>query len=96
MLIHQVISKSYNVAFFWTTDSSVANIVVVYQRKEHMVGREFTEFVSPKDQEKMIRRGQAREGGGKDVISMYEFKARRKDGTEFGADISVNRYLSKL
>lgn len=57
--------------------------------EDEMVGHPFTEFVSSEYRNLMVERGFAREEG-KDVSGFYEFKAQRKDGTEFSAEISVS------
>ncbi len=59
------------------------------QTADEMVGHVFTEFVSPEHREVMIQRGRAREQG-EDVASYYGFKALRKDGTQFDAEISAS------
>jgi PAS domain S-box-containing protein len=59
------------------------------QSEDEMVDHAFTSFVSPKHRNLMVERGQEREEG-EDVPSRYEFKALRKDGTEFDAELSVS------
>jgi diguanylate cyclase (GGDEF)-like protein/PAS domain S-box-containing protein/putative nucleotidyltransferase with HDIG domain len=58
--------------------------------EEDMVGRPFTDFVSPEHRELMVERACARQRG-EDVPAQYEFKALRKDGTDFDAEMSVSR-----
>jgi PAS domain S-box-containing protein len=59
------------------------------QSEDEMVGQPFIDFVAPESRNLMLERGQAREAGER-VPSHYEFKALRKDGTEFDAEISVS------
>ncbi len=59
------------------------------QSEDEMVGCTFTDFVSPRHRSLMMERACAREKG-EDVPGSYEFKARRKDGTEFDAEISIS------
>ncbi len=87
-------------------DSSIDGIVVVWgeeillvnqemvmmfgcQSRDEMVGHSFTEFVSPEYRELMAERGPTREKG-QSVSNRYEFKALRRDGTHFDAELSVN------
>jgi PAS domain S-box-containing protein len=56
---------------------------------DEMVGHSWTEFVSPEYRDMMAKRGVARVEG-EDVPSRYEFKALRKDGTQFDAELSVS------
>jgi diguanylate cyclase (GGDEF)-like protein/PAS domain S-box-containing protein/putative nucleotidyltransferase with HDIG domain len=58
--------------------------------EEDMVGRPFTDFVSPEHRELMVERASARQAGER-IPAQYEFKALRKDGTDFDAEISVSR-----
>lgn len=58
------------------------------QREKEMVGHTFTDFVSPEYRSLMAERGFARERG-EHIPSHYEFKALRKDGIEFDAELSV-------
>jgi PAS domain S-box-containing protein len=60
------------------------------EREEEMVGRPFTDFISPEHRELMAGRGRAREEG-QDEPERYEFKALRKDGSEVYAELSVSR-----
>ena len=60
-----------------------------FERDEEMIGRPFTDFVSPKDRPLLAGRGTEKEVG-KEVPSRYEFKALRKDGGEFVAEISLS------
>jgi PAS domain S-box-containing protein len=60
-----------------------------YESEEEVVGHPFTNLVSPEYRELMVERGYARERG-EDVLAQYEFKALRKDGSEFDAEISVS------
>jgi PAS domain S-box-containing protein len=60
-----------------------------YQNEDEMVGHTFADFISPEYRNLMVERGQAREKG-EDVPSRYEFKALRKGGTEFDAELSVS------
>ena len=57
--------------------------------EEDMVGRPLTEFVAPEDRELMVERTYAR-GKGQNVPTHYEFRALRKDGTKFDAELSVS------
>jgi PAS domain S-box-containing protein len=61
-----------------------------YESEEEVVGHPFTNLVSPEYRELMVERGYAREKG-QDALARYEFKALRRDGSEFDADISVSR-----
>jgi len=63
-----------------------------YQHEEEMADLKMTDMVSPKDLEMLLKRAEARERG-KNVPSQYEFRARRKDGTEFLAEVSVSRII---
>jgi PAS domain S-box-containing protein len=60
-----------------------------YEREEEIVGRPFTDFVSPGQRDMMLARAQARREG-REVPSMYELRVLRKDGSEFDAEISVS------
>jgi PAS domain S-box-containing protein len=60
-----------------------------YESDDQIVGRPFTDFVSPDYRELMVQRGQARNEG-RDVPDHYEFKALRRDGSELDAEISVS------
>ena len=60
-----------------------------FQNEAEMAGRKFTEFVSPTYRNSMAQMGLNREKG-KEVPGRYEFKALRKNGTEFDAEISVS------
>jgi PAS domain S-box-containing protein len=60
-----------------------------YESDDEIVGRPFTDFLSPDYRELMAQRGQARNEG-QDVPDRYEFKALRKDGSELDAEISVS------
>jgi PAS domain S-box-containing protein len=60
-----------------------------YEREEDIVGRPFTDLVSPEHRAMMLARAQARREG-REVPSRYEFRALRKDGSEFDAEISVS------
>lgn len=60
-----------------------------FEREEEMIGLPFTDFVSPKDRGLMSEKGSVRKTR-KDVPSRYEFKALRKDGEEFVAELSVS------
>jgi two-component system cell cycle sensor histidine kinase/response regulator CckA len=55
---------------------------------DEMLGHIFTEFVSPECRDLMQGRGLDREEG-VDVPGRYEFKALRRDGTQFEAELSV-------
>lgn len=61
-----------------------------YQSEDEMIGKDFTDFVSPEYRKMMVERGHAREEGD-DVTDQYEFKALHKDGHEFDAELSVSR-----
>ena len=54
-----------------------------------MLGRPFTDSVSPEYRGLMAERACARQRG-QDVPAHYEFKALRKDGTDFDAEMSVS------
>jgi PAS domain S-box-containing protein len=58
------------------------------QKADEMVGHPFTEFVSPEHRDLMVERGRTREKG-EYAPSDYEFKALRKDGSRFDAELSV-------
>jgi PAS domain S-box-containing protein len=60
------------------------------ESEEEMVGRPFTDFVSPEYRKLMAERAYAREQG-QDEPDRYEFKALRKDGSEVCAEISASR-----
>jgi PAS domain S-box-containing protein len=60
-----------------------------YESDDEIVGRPFTDFVSPDYRELMVQRGQARNEG-RDVPDRYEFKALRRDGSELDAEICVS------
>ncbi len=60
------------------------------QSDEEMVSHSFSEFISPEYRELLVERGYAREKG-QDEPEQYEYKALRKDGSEFDAEISVTR-----
>jgi diguanylate cyclase (GGDEF)-like protein/PAS domain S-box-containing protein len=59
------------------------------ESEEEMVGRPLTDFVTPEHRELMVERSYAR-GKGQDAPDHYEFRALRKDGTEFDAELSVS------
>jgi PAS domain S-box-containing protein len=61
-----------------------------YQSEEEVVGRPFTDFVSAEYREMMAERGYARDRGERGP-DRYEFKALRKDGSEFDAEVSISR-----
>jgi len=62
--------------------------VLGLQSEEEIIGRPFTDFVSPDHRELMVERGLARERGGS-FPARYEFKGLRADGTEVDAEISA-------
>jgi PAS domain S-box-containing protein len=62
------------------------------QSEEEMVGGPFTEFVSAEHRDLMAERGYAREKE-QEVPARYEFKALRRDGSRFDAEISVGRII---
>ena len=62
------------------------------ESRDEMVGQPFTEFVSPEDRNIMLERGRARESG-RDVPGRYEFKALRRDGTQFDAELCVRKIV---
>ena len=87
-------------------ESSIDGIVVVQENKivfanqktlemfgydsaDDMVGQVFTTFVSPKYHDMIIQWGIAKEKG-QNVPSRYEFKALRKSGAEFDAELSLS------
>ena len=59
------------------------------ESEEEMVGHPLTDFVAPEHRELMVKRSLAREKG-RNVSAQYEFKALRKDGTKFDAELSVS------
>jgi PAS domain S-box-containing protein len=59
------------------------------QSEGEMVGHPFTDFVVPEYRSLMAERGAARERGER-VSSRYRFKALRRDGDEFDAELSVS------
>jgi PAS domain S-box-containing protein len=62
--------------------------VLGLQSEEEIIGRPFTDFVSPDYRELMVERGLARERVGS-FPARYEFKGLRADGTEVDAEISA-------
>ena len=60
-----------------------------YESDEEILGRPFTDFVSPDYRELMVERRRARNEG-RDVPDRYELRPLRKDGSEFDAEISVS------
>ncbi len=62
------------------------------QNLDEMVGHNITEFVAPESRNLILERGYARERG-ENVPNRYEFKALRKNGTAFDAEISVSRIV---
>lgn len=62
--------------------------------ENQMVGHPFTEFMTPKYQNLLKKSSFARPGG-RDAPARYEFKALRKDGTEFDAEVSAGRITYK-
>jgi len=63
-----------------------------YQREEEMVGRPVTDLVAPECRELIEERGRARERG-EVVPDRYEFKALRKEGSEFRAELLVSNII---
>jgi PAS domain S-box-containing protein len=61
-----------------------------YESKEEIIGRPFTDFVSPEHRDMMAERGRAR-AKGQEVPDRYEFRALRRDGSEFDAETAVSR-----
>jgi PAS domain S-box-containing protein len=59
------------------------------QTEEEMLGHTFTDFVALQHRELMAERGRAREKR-QHVVERYEFKALRKDDSEFDAELSVS------
>jgi PAS domain S-box-containing protein len=59
-----------------------------YQKADDMVGHPLTEFVSPEHQDLIVERGRTREKG-EYAPRSYEFKALRRDGGRFDAELSV-------
>jgi len=59
-----------------------------YDSEEEIVGRPITDFISPEYRRLMAERNAARERG-EPVPDRYEFKALRKDGSEFPAELSI-------
>jgi PAS domain S-box-containing protein len=59
------------------------------QGEDEMVGHPFTDFVVTEYRSLMAERGAARERGER-VPSRYRFKALRRDGDEFDAELSVS------
>ncbi|MDY6907953.1 MAG: PAS domain S-box protein [Chloroflexota bacterium] len=59
------------------------------EREDDIVGHPFTDFVAPEYRDLMNERGLSREAGG-DAPGRYEFRALRRDGTQFDAEISVS------
>ena len=60
------------------------------QSEEEMVGRPFTDFVSPEYRETLLERSRDREQG-QVVPAHYEFRAMRKDGSTFDVEVSIGR-----
>jgi PAS domain S-box-containing protein len=63
-----------------------------YQNDEEAADLKMTDVISPNDLEIMLKRSYARERGEK-VPNRYEFRAMRKDGSEFLAELSVSRII---
>jgi len=63
-----------------------------YQDEEGIMSAKMTDMIAPEGREIMLKRGESREKGN-DVPSKYEFRALRKDGTEFLAELSANRII---
>jgi len=59
-----------------------------YQNDQEIVGHDFAEFVSPKDKDLLLQMGRDREKG-TDIPGRYQFRAIRKDGSGFDAELSV-------
>jgi PAS domain S-box-containing protein len=60
-----------------------------YQNEAEVIGLTMTSFISPDYRELMVQRAKDRDSG-MDVPGIYDFKALRKDGTEFPALVSVS------
>lgn len=60
-----------------------------FNNEKEMVGHKFTEFVAPEYRDQMKQMGFNREKG-KNIPARYHFKAFRKDGIEFDAELSVS------
>jgi PAS domain S-box-containing protein len=58
--------------------------------EQEMVGRPATDFLRPENQDAMLERNRAREQG-QSAPTHYEFKALRKDGSTFDAEVSIGR-----
>ena len=63
-----------------------------FKREEEMVGRLVTDLVAPEYRELIEERGRARERG-EVVPDRYEFKALRKEGSEFHAELLVSNII---
>ena len=81
------------IAFTEGLEVRFANAALVkmlgFERDREIVGRPFTDFASPEYRELMLERGRARDEG-RDAPVRYEFRALRKDGSEFDAEVSVS------
>jgi len=63
-----------------------------YRNEQETAGLTMIDAISPQDIEIMLKRAEDREIG-KNVPTRYEFRALRKDGTEFLAELSVSRII---
>jgi PAS domain S-box-containing protein len=81
------------IAFTEGLEVRFANAALVkmlgFESDKEIVGRPFTDFVSPEFRELMLERGRARDEG-QDTPARYEFRALRKDGSQFDAETSVS------
>lgn len=72
--------------------NEVAGEMFGYANVKEMLGNPMTDFIASEDRDMMLKRGEARERGGI-VPDRYTFKAIRKDGNEFEAELSADSIM---
>ena len=60
-----------------------------YDAPEELIGQHVSTVISPEDIERLLKLG-SRRGRGESVVSFYEFKGKRKDGTFVDVEASVS------